>query len=325
MKCDLHRHLGGSIRPNTIYDILRREKRGTYFSVAEVAKDMIDSPNDKRDFAHFLDKFSILETVVWDDWAIKHMITQVSWDIASEGLDYVEIKLTLDKYLRSPNWTPATVVRFIYDTFMEQAAKWGFVPALVLALRYDTDREQQLKIAKAIADPLLADRVVGLDLVGDERMFDADFYKPIFDEWRQAGKGLEAHVGETQNAENVRMAIEKLGVKRIAHGIKAADSPDILAMAKERGICFDIALTSNIDTGAVKDLATHPVRKMLDQGCAITIGTDDPVTLSTTLDQEYEKLRHYLELTEDQLMDIMHNSFKYAFVDLNTLDSANNP
>lgn len=281
---------------------------------------MVETPDEKHTFLGFLDKFAILETIVWDEWALQHAIKQVCWDIAAEGLEYVEIKFTLDKYLKNPRWTPESVVRFIYDCFMEQTQKWGFYPALVLALRYDTDREMQKKIAKCIADPLVNDRVVGLDLVGDESFYDASFYKPIFDQWRESKKGLEAHVGESQNAENVRTAIETLRVDRVAHGIKAADHPDILKLANDREICFDIALTSNIDTGVVGSYVDHPFRKMLDAGCNLTIGTDDPVMLQTKLDDEYAKLRHHFGLTDAQLLDLMYNSFKFAFVDLNNLE-----
>jgi adenosine deaminase len=105
-----------------------------------------------------------------------------------------------------------------------------------------------------------------------------------------------------------------LGVQRIAHGIKAAEFPDILKLANDNNICFDIALTSNYFTGVIDDLATHPVKKMLEQGCNITIGTDDPVVLDTTLDKEYSILMNTVGVPESKILDIMENSVKYAFV-----------
>jgi adenosine deaminase len=282
---------------------------------------MTFADDEPKNFYNFLSKFNILDEIHWDEWALDYAITQVCWDIAREHIDYAELKFSVDRYSQSLGWPNQRVVKFIHDIIERECDKWGMYIALVLSLKYSTDKERQRQIAKLIETDA-ADCIVGIDLVGDEGVFTPDFYVPIFREWKKAGKGLEAHVGESQSAENVRIAIEKLGVHRVAHGIKAADYPDILALAKERNVCFDTALTSNLFTGVVPSLREHPAKRLINQGVAVTIGTDDPAILGTDLDKEYSLLQTTFKLSDEQIIDVMYNSYLYAFPSiLKSMDS----
>lgn len=300
--------LGGSISAKTVHALLALPHE----NLDQITSKMTFANGDPYTFDKFLEKFHILEQVNWDERALGYVLGQVCWDMAKECLDYVELKFSVDKYKFA---TPAEIIRFIYDRVEAGTSKWGIRVALVLSLKYEADRELQRRVAKVISDPKVVDLLGGIDIVGNEAFFERDFYQPIMREWKEAGKGLQMHVGETQSAKNVRTALE-LGIDRIAHGIRAVDDPDLLSFIKERDVCFDIALTSNIMTGVVKDIGSHPVGRILEAGCAVTIGTDDPYILQTTLDKEYELLRKHFNVGDEQLMDIMHNSIKYAFADL---------
>lgn len=317
MRIDLHRHLGGSIKPHTIHGILR--KQGNSITLKEVTQNMNFQPEEKFSFQKFLSKFQICEAITWDAWAIKEVIQQVCYDIARERIDYCELKFTIDKYLRYTKWTGEELISYIHHLIEQECDKWDIHIALVLCLKYESKKETQRKIASLIENPTVNSAIIGIDLVGDEKHFSADFYEPLIMAWKSAGKGVEAHVGESQNAENVRAAIERLGVNRIAHGIKAANHPDILKIAKERDICFDTALTSNLYTGIVPSYQEHPVKKLIEADCKITLGTDDPAILKTNLDIEYAILQETFKLEEEQLLDIMQNSYDYAFTDLKKL------
>ncbi len=311
MKYELHRHLGGSITPDTVFELLK--DKGSAYSLEFIKRSMTYMSGEVLTFQNFLNKFSILDDIDWNESAIRKMIKQVVYDIAREKIDYCELKFTLDKYAQDLDWSDNEIVRVIHEIVEEESAKWGVIVKLVLCVKYESNKDRQKKIAALINDAKTADRLVGIDLVGSEVYFDVDFYVDILKDWKKSKKGIEAHVGESAVAENVRLAIEKLGVGRIAHGIKAVDSKDILALAKERDVCFDIALTSNIATGQVSSYEEHPVGKMLHEGCAVTIGTDDPAILNVDLDHEYDMLQKYFNVSDDVLMNIMNNSCKYAF------------
>lgn len=316
MKVDLHRHLSGSAKSKTIYNLLRKQYGNNIITQEQVEDSMTFKPNEPKHFDTFLNKFKIFDSILWDEQALQMVLEHISWDIVKEKLDYVELKFSIDKYIKqNKHWTPQDVIKIIYEIMLNETDRWGFKLALVLSLKHESNKDDQRKFAKVLDK--CHEMLVGIDIIGDERLFDCDFYKPIFKDWKAANKGLEAHVGETQPAENVRLAIEELGVSRIAHGITAANNKNILAMAKERNICFDIALTSNLYTGAVPNIQSHPIRKIIDAGCDITIGTDDPAILNTTLDNEYEILLDNFDISDEEIIKIMLNSVKYAFTNLN--------
>ena len=236
------------------------------------------------------------------------MIEQICWDIVAESLDYVELKFSIDKYIKY--FSPVEIITLIHSKMNEEAQKWGFSFGLVLSLKYESDRTTQRYISKIIENPDIANCLVGLDTVGNEEFFEYCFYQPILQEWRKYGKGLQMHVGETQSSENVKAAIE-LGVDRIAHGIHAVNDTDTMRLATEKDICFDIALTSNVYTGIVRSYSEHPIKQMIDAGCIISIGTDDPYVLQTKLNNEYQHLSNIC--SDDVLYKVMKNSVDYAF------------
>lgn len=317
MKCDLHRHLGGSFSPKIIYEILIEQ--GLEYSLNDIISKMTYKDDNERDFYNFLNKFRILNEIRWYGDVIRMAIRSVCWNIAREKLDYVEIKLSLDKYLVHTGWSPIRLSKFVYDLFEEFLGGWGVEFGLVFCLKYEADKSAQCELANCILESDFADCFVGIDLVGDEAKFDVEFYKPIFKLWKDAGKGLEVHAGESQSAENVRLAISELGVNRVAHGIKIVNHPDIIKLAIDHNVCFDVAPSSNWYTGVVSEDVVHPARKLIDAGCIVTIGTDDPEILCTTLDDEYCKIRDSCSLDDSEIIKLMVNSVEHAFRDFNDI------
>lgn len=309
MKIDLHRHFSGSIQPELVHELMPVGD----LTLQEIEKRIIFSNGDKFGFDSFFSKFDIFNEIEWTEQKISRCIKQIVWDLAAERIEYAEIHFSIDKYLNSMSWTPKEALRFISRELSEVGDWWGVQVESILSLKYETDKEKQKEISKIIEDPDVLDCVVGLDLVGNEDFFDFEFYAPIFKQWKQAGKGLIAHAGESGSPENVKNAIVELGVDRIAHGIRIIDDKDVISIAKDHDIYFDIALTSNIMTRVVRDISEHPVSTMLSEGCKINIGTDDPVICGTTLDKEYGILSKVFGIKTDQLLEIMENSIMSAF------------
>ena len=313
-KCDLHRHLGGSISPTTITKIMRRS--GMSMPLNDISRRMICDTLDIG-FPAFLDKFTILNEIQWPDWAIDLSIKQVCEDIAAEGISYSEISFSIGKYI-SATRGPADAVQLISELFKHHASQSGIKVGLLLSMQYHSPRELQLIYADLIDNPNVQEALCGLDLIGDENYFDINFYKPIFDKWRYHNIGtLRAHVGEMPGtAGNIRIAIEQLGATSIAHGIQASD--DDLKIAADHQICFDLALYSNTVTGAWSNLQTHPIKRMLEAGCIVTLNTDDPTQFSCTLDGEFELAISNGLITGNQAKQIMHNAWAVSHYNRNT-------
>lgn len=254
-------------------------------SLADVKAQMTFAPKEPRDFHRFLDKFRILDEIKWNERLVAESIHSVCDGLRREGVDYALLDFSINKYMEI-GWTHKEAIWYIHEVFRQ--ARPGGV-GLVLSLKYESSRPIQRQYAKLIEDPDVASRLVGIDLVGDEAYFDAPFYKALFKDWIAAKKMVRAHVGESQVAENVRKAIEVLGVTNIAHGFMIYSHPDIIKVARDHDITFDMAITSNYITGVWEGAAFHPFLSLLNEGLRVTLGSDDPVQCGTTLQQEYEK------------------------------------
>lgn len=296
----------------TIWQILTKNGQ-----VAMNLKDVVESmtyrgDNGPYEFEKFLRKFDILNSINWNEENIATTVDASVEYLAHQGLSYVETRFSINKYLQYLTMTDAEVTSFICQHLRTAGKKHKIHIAPILSIKYESSRDSQERIMRLVEDNKICDCVVGIDLVGDESYFDADFYAPLFAEWRKAGKGLIAHVGESQGAKNVKLAIEKMKVNRVSHGIHAANDVNVMKLANDHDVAFDVALTSNLKTGVIKDINRHPVKILLENGCQVSLGTDDPVVLDTTIKREYA-LAKSIGVSEADIEKMKANAIDRAF------------
>lgn len=295
LRIDTHRHLGGSIGPEFVWETVHYSDEHKFIaeSKEDVIKLMTFEDDEKRDFHRFLDKFRVLDEIYWDETLIDRSIKHVCDDLEKDNIDFAWMDFSINKYMRM-KWHKTDAIQFISEAFhRHRPGKVG----LILSLKYESLRASQKQYAKLIEDPIVEECLMGIDLVGDEEYFDAKFYQPIFRDWNKAGKLTRAHVGESGDAINVMEAMQIMGAKHIAHGIKIHNHPLIVKAAKDLGVCFDMAVSSNYITGVWDTHNSHPIKDLLIEGLDITIGTDDPVQCGTCLDKEFAILRENYNLT----------------------------
>ena len=302
-KCDLHRHFGGSISCFTVSKI--RE-----MPLEDVQKNMTYLEDNVRDYEAFFKKFTILDDIKWNMANTELSVQDVVWNLAQEGIHYAEIKFSINKYLKHIGMTPERTITWIAYLFDKYASHWGIEIDLILCLKHNMDKELQIAISNTIENDYVNECIAGIDIVGNENFFNADFYVPIYEKWHSAGKACMAHVGEVNLVDNVRDAIFKLKVDRICHGIAAVDDKEIAAASRDKLICFDVCLTSNIYTGVATE--DHPVTKMIDNGFIISIGTDDPVILNTTIDKEYSLFQKITKASDDDIDDLKESTLLWS-------------
>lgn len=290
MKIDTHRHLGGSISIDWVWHAIRQlNLKHLAESLDDVVEAMTFGSDEPKTFHRFLDKFRILDHIPWTEDLIDGSIKSVCDGLELEGIDYCWLDFSINKYMDGPmTWHKHEAIQFIHESFeRHRPGKVG----LVLSLKYEAPRASQKQYAELIRIPDVAERLVGIDLVGDEEKFDFRFYQPIMHEWNEAGKMTRAHVAESQCAENGLHAIIHMKVTNIAHGIRMVDSSEMMSIAKDHNITFDLGIGSNDLTGVWTQRDYHPVVALLESGQKVTLGTDDPVQCSTTLDREFREVQ----------------------------------
>jgi len=294
---DTHRHLGGCIPPWWVWQTISNNG-WTYLgeSAEEIRSSMTFSDNENYDFHRFLDKFKILDQIIWNEELIDSSIAAICRDISDEGIDFCWLDFSINKYMQSMNWHKKQAIQFIHERFN------SYLPGkigLILSLKYESTHASQRQYAKLIDDPDVVELLFGIDLVGDESYYNYQFYGPIFNEWNQAGKMTRTHASESTGFFNCYSSIRDLKVKNIAHGINIHTNYEIMSYARDMDVTFDLGVTSNYLTGVWNNKINHPITDMLGFGLKVTIGTDDPVQCSTNLRQEYDLVAK-LGVTNDQ-------------------------
>ncbi|MBN8510382.1 MAG: adenosine deaminase, partial [Burkholderiales bacterium] len=134
---------------------------------------------------------------------------------------------------------------------------------------------------------------------------------------RAAAAGLKrtVHAGESSGPEGVRDAIERLGADRIDHGVRAIEDPALVAELAERGIALGVCPTSNLVLKVVRSMAEHPVEALRRAGVRVSINTDDPSLLGTTLPEEYARCRRAFGWDDAVLRAIAATSIASSFAD----------
>jgi len=168
-----------------------------------------------------------------------------------------------------------------------------------------------LAIAR-LAAQYVGDGVISFGIGGDEVRGPASGFGAAYQYAKDAGLRLTAHAGETDGPASIRAALD-LGAERIGHGIRAIDDPDLLRRLQEERIPLEVCITSNVKTGAVADLAGHPVRRLFDSGVPLTLNTDDPGIFACTLEGEFQLARERFGFTEPELAQIRDNARSFRF------------
>jgi adenosine deaminase len=166
------------------------------------------------------------------------------------------------------------------------SGEWMSARAIVSVLEGMSEEEagELVNLAIGFADSWVA----GVDLAGDEALFDASRYARPFARASDAGLGVTVHAGEGSDAANVADAVEVLGADRIGHGVSAASDQGVMALLAERGTTVEVCLSSNVHTGAVESIEEHPFTVLSEAGVPVALATDNTFFSGTTLSREYE-------------------------------------
>lgn len=158
--------------------------------------------------------------------------------------------------------------------------------------------------------------LAGVDLHGDERAPTEPWTAPLWARLRAAGLVTKCHAGEFDGAHRVREAIEVLGVRRIQHGVRAIEDPEVVALARDRGATFDACPISNVRLGVFPSIAAHPLRRLGEAGVRCTLSTDDPLCFANEVGDEYAALAAEGGFTRAALAGLAKNGWEVADVAL---------
>jgi adenosine deaminase len=299
-KVDLHRHLEGSLRLQTLAEIALEHGIDLPSYDIEQLRPFLTVTDEAPDFHRFLEKFRFLRRFYPTQEAVKRVAYEAVADAAADNIKYLELRFNPVAVARERHFSLDQVTTWVCDAVARAQRDCGTRTSLILQI----GRDEDLDTAAQIADVALAHReknVVGLDLAGDEAAYPARHFAEVFERARREGLSVTAHAGEAGGAENVREAVELLGAQRIGHGVRAIEDSDVVQLIRDRGVTLEVCLTSNLQTGVMRRFWHHPLPDLLALNLRVTLNTDDPSISDTTLTDEYMTAMLTMRVTLEQI------------------------
>ena len=312
-KVELHRHLEGTLRLNTLLDIARQHNITIPADIIGLSSLVQMQEDENFSFRTFLGKFDTLRLFYRSPEVINRITREAVEDAAKDNVRYMELRFTPVALSRAERFPLNEVMDWVVAASQTAAVEFGMVVRLIPSV----NRHEGTELAEQVVW-LAAERkdsgVVGVDLAGNEAEFPAAPFYGVFREARQAGLHLTVHAGEWGPAGNVREAIEDLGAERIAHGVRVLEDDSVIALARERFVPFEVCVTSNYQSGVVPEPGSHPLPQMLKAGLNVTINTDDPSVSRITLSNEYHVVCDELGVGADALHSCILAAGEAAFL-----------
>ena len=312
-KIDLHRHLEGSLRLETLAEIAREHGIDLPSYDIDRLRPYVQITDDPPDFQRFLEKFQLLRRFYTTREAVERVAYEAVIDAAFDNVRYLELRFNPAALAHAQGFSFYEVTEWVAESVARAQADAGMTVRLLCTIV----RHETLAVAAEIIEVALACRdrgVVGIDLAGDETLHPALPFAPLFRRAAEQGLGITVHAGEAGGSKNVREAIEELGARRIGHGIRAIEDSVVIQLIRQRNVTLEVCPTSNLQTGVMPNFGHHPLRDLYQLRVPVTVNTDDPSVSDTTLTDEYLVVVKGMGLGLRDLRTFNRNAIRAAFL-----------
>lgn len=282
-KVDLHCHLDGSLRWDTVRELAPGAGVRLPDGAPESLRAWRGADPSCRSLDGVLEMFRYLVPLLRRGPNLERAACELLEDCARDNIRYVEVRYA-PVLCAGPGFTAADSVAAVLKGLERGRRRTGVEARVILCLlrgQSAAESRETLRLARLY----FGKGVAGLDLAGTESSPTRD-YAPYFEAARAAGLGLTCHAGETAAREHLESALA-FGVSRIGHGTGLRREPALLEQVRRRGICLEVSLSSNLATGAVPGLERHPFLEFLRGGAAVALSTDDKGVFGIDLTHEY--------------------------------------
>ena len=310
---DLHRHLEGCVRPETLIEVGSQYGLSLPAWTVDELLPYIQVTSPMADLMAFIGKFELLQYCMFNYEVIRRITYECIEDAHREGLRYLELRFSPVFMAEKHDLDLAGVVTAVCDGLEEALHALPIRAKLIGIMSRTYGLDSCWRELKAVIKG--RDRgVVAVDVAGDESGYPAQLFIEHFHYAREAGMRITVHAGETTSADQVRQAITQLGAERLGHAVRAVDDPVVMELIAERSIGIESCLTSNIQTGVVPSYAQHPLPIYLRRGLLVTLNTDAPVISGVDLPSEYRVAQNEIGLSEIELAQLGENALRVSFL-----------
>lgn len=315
-KIELHCHLDGSVRPETIIDIAKKEGVDIPSFDKNEIKRQITAPLECTSLNEYLKAFLVPNLVMQSKESLRRITFELFEDAAKENVKYMEVRfapvLHTVKGLEIQE-----IIQSVIDGVKDAEHRHDIKGNVILSCMRNMSSDKALEVIEK-GKIFLGKGVVAVDLcAAEEEGFCEKFVEPIALA-RKYGYRVTIHAGETGIGKNVLEAVELLGAERIGHGVFIKDCHEAYKIVKEKNVVLEMCPTSNVQTKAVNSFNEHPIYDFYKDGIKVTVNTDNRIVSDTNMTKEFDIVSKEFNITYKDYKQIYYNSVEASFTDLET-------
>ena len=310
-KAELHCHLDGSVRPETLLELGHEYHVAMPRDDAEALREYM-VVRDARTLEDYLSRFATTLSVMQTGESLERIAYELATDAWREGVWYLETRFAPNLNTRG-GLTAAQALESAIRGLNKAEREHGIVSRVIVCALRTLPPSSSMEMARLAVD-FRTDGVVGFDLAGAESSNPPSAHAAAFAHARAHGVACTCHAGEGDGAASVRDAIQSCCVHRIGHGTRLIEDTELTEYVNDRRIAVEVCLTSNVQTHAAPSLEQHPFPEYVRRGLNVVLNTDNRLMSGTTLTDEYELASKQLGVSLDDLARVALNGFESAFL-----------
>jgi adenosine deaminase len=313
-KTDLHNHLDGSLRLDTIQDLATVQGVDLPSDSEHELRRSLVCGNACESLDEYLDAFKVTLSVLQEPGALKRVAREIVEDAAGENVRYLEVRFSPILH-KSRGHTEHEILDAVLAGLNEASSETGVQSGTIICGMRNIDPKESQALAQLAVD--YKDKgVVGFDLAGAELDYPAKHHIEAFYTILNNNVNCTCHAGEGYGPASIHQALHYCGAHRIGHGTRLHEDPDLMTYVNDHRIPLEICLTSNLQTGVITRLEDHPFRMYFDKGLRVTLNSDNTLVSGTNMTREYRLAVDAFRLGISDVRKLVLHGFKSAFLPL---------
>jgi adenosine deaminase len=311
-KTDLHVHLDGSLRLESLIDLAERQGVTLPADTSEGLRKAMHCGENTGSLARYLEAFDITLSVLQTEDSLYRVAYELAQDAAAENVRYMEVRYSPMLHLKR-GLSVVAVVEAVLAGLRRGYEDHGIESNVIICGIRNISPESSLEMAR-LAVAYKNRGVVAFDLAGAEYDHPAKHHRDAFQLIRNNNIDCTIHAGEAFGPESISQALHVCGAHRIGHGCRLREDGDLLHYITDHRIPLEVCPSSNVQTGAVESLERHPLRLYHDLGVRVTVNTDNRLITDTTVSKELWLCHTKMGLDAKGIARLILNGFKSAFL-----------
>jgi adenosine deaminase len=312
-KTDLHCHLDGSLRVETILDLAEEQGVRLPADTPEGLARAIHMGEICASLEDYLRAFEVTLAVLQREEALFRAAHELATDCAAENVRYLEVRYSPLLHTRE-GLKPTRIVDAVLEGLRQAKRETGIESNVIVCGIRHMDPQTSVRLAELAVAYKGTGGVVGFDLAGAEEGHPAAQHQEAIQLILDNNVNVTIHAGEAFGPESIAQAVHQCGAHRIGHGVRLRESGDLLNFVNDHRIPLEMCPSSNVQTRSVADFESHPLKFYFDFGLRVTVNTDNRLITDTTVTKELLVAHERMGFTLEDLCTVLVQGFKSAFL-----------